>query len=119
MEILCERCRERGARIFSTRVNGRPEETTQRNLCFACHDIEHPGERKDMEKRRCRYCGWKDENGFCQPCMREFRRFLRSRGLDFPASQWTPEQFAQAGAIFMELEQHMKRWGAERRRKES
>ena len=134
MEIICDQCRQREARVFSTHIGllnldeigeipldlqGRSRETTQRNLCFACYDIEHPGKRKAMENRRCQYCGWKAGNDFCQPCMREMQRFLRRGGLDLPVSQWTPEQIAQSVPIFMELEPHMKKWGAERRRRES
>jgi uncharacterized repeat protein (TIGR04138 family) len=119
--MLCERCQERDATVFTTHctVSDREEEstTTQRNLCEPCFEIENPegwGKMQAELESGCRYCGRKEGATTCSSCLQEFRRFMDQKGYSFSREKkkMTADALSRMQAMVADIEQHMKAWVA-------
>lgn len=93
----------------------RSEVEKTRSLCPQCAEAEYTPEMRARIEAGCRYCGQKGVGSVCPRCLREYRRFLASKGITFPLTQsQTQEEIAATGMAFLELEAHMTRWVKER-----
>ena len=119
--MLCERCHEQEATIFSTfcHCSSDPDQestTTTRNLCAECHEIENPGAAARMAAQLeagCRFCAKKVGATICEPCAPEMLRYLQEKGITYSAKRNTTEELAQRMQVLQKMEAHMKRWVSE------
>jgi uncharacterized repeat protein (TIGR04138 family) len=133
--MLCERRQKRDATVFLT--TSIEEVVTPRNLCPECFEIDQPETARMTAEHEsaggwsicqagpsaqmlaeleagCRYCGKKCGATFCRRCLEEFQRVMELKGVDSNAGEWTAEQRTSMLKAMQEVEEHMKKWVAER-----
>jgi protein-arginine kinase activator protein McsA len=135
--MLCDMCQEREATIHSTHIVGGVQR--QRNLCNYCFEASKPAEACDLAtalQAGCRYCGGEPHGGggdpisgfrgarkmsfMCKACAEEYYGFLRQTWPGFGEASISDEQIAEIHAsdklaIFMDAEEHMKKWAANKK----
>jgi protein-arginine kinase activator protein McsA len=138
--MLCEICQEREATVHTTQIAGDVQKV--RNLCDTCFQAAEPAQARGLAEALqagCRYCGGEPYVGggshvpgssgvreisfMCRPCTEEYYRFLDQRVPGFVECARTATvtddlrarlRTSDLSAIFAEIEDHMKRWVAER-----
>ena len=141
--MLCDLCQKQEATVHTTHcTNVAGDVPKQSHLCDECFEASNPPEAHGLTaafEAGCRYCGSKaDSGGFdpvamlsgarrlsftCKPCAEEYYRFLDQKLPGFvhcaTTATVTDELIAKMrtcdmSAILTELEDHMKKWVAER-----
>jgi protein-arginine kinase activator protein McsA len=138
--MLCEICHEREATVHNTEIAGDVQKT--RDLCEQCFQATEPARAGDLAaalKAGCRYCGGEPYAGggsplpgptgvhgitfMCKPCSEEYYRVLDHKIPGFVecarTATVTDDLIAKMracdfSAILTEIEDHMKKWVAER-----
>jgi len=139
--MLCEMCKEREATVHDTVIAGDAQKS--RNLCDRCFQAVEPARASDLSAALqvgCRYCGSEPYAGggspfpgrsgahgisfMCKPCTEEYYRFLDQKLPGFVECARTATvtddliaklRASDISAIFTKIEDHMKKWVAERK----
>jgi len=131
--MLCDKCHEREANIFLTRItNGVMERT---NFCPACGEasgfLAGSGAEPWVADGKCHYCGadhaadifghiarmlGEPKSSLCDACGKEFLRFLFQEMQPALKPPTKKEELAALRAAYSKADGHMKQWAAENRR---
>ena len=133
--MLCEMCQQREATVHQTEIAGDVQKS--RDLCEQCFQAAEPRQASDLGaalKAGCRYCGGEPYAGvpgstsapgisfMCKPCSEEHYRFLDHKIPGFVecarTATVTDDLIAKMracdfSAVRTEVEDHMKKWGAQ------
>jgi len=134
--MLCEICHQREATCHLNTI--KDGAVTTRDLCDECFAASNPTQAHELTtamKTGCRYCGGEPFSGgydplalmggthrvsfMCEPCAKEHIRYLREKWPGFGDVGMTREQMSQVHAsdipaVFRDVEEHMKKWVADR-----
>ncbi|HEY5505049.1 MAG TPA: hypothetical protein VIK28_07815 [Sedimentisphaerales bacterium] len=135
-DMLCDICQKREATAHETHcTNIAGDIPKQSHLCDECLKASNPTQARELTtafEAGCRFCGGKPYIGgsaglsgihkmrfMCRPCAEEYHRFLGQKLPGFGSDTITTEQIAKIrtydmSAVLMEVDEHMKKWVAER-----
>lgn len=139
--MLCEKCNKQEAVLHFTENWAGASTSKETNLCADCARLFRGLEGISnldavLNGAPCRYCGGEPYSGggdpiaglsgvrkvsfMCKPCAEEYSRFVCEKLPGFGDAGITDEQVANIhkadkAAVFRKVEEHMKKWVAERR----
>ena len=131
--MKCEGCQKKEAVCHLTFILGKQQFT--KHFCDDCYTEQaSPAEQaflKEAPGKACEYCGSQPSFAgtdiielclgrqkprfFCRPCAQEFNRVLQQETAGLQAALAADFQRIELEGVKSRLEQHMKRWSAQKR----
>jgi uncharacterized repeat protein (TIGR04138 family) len=115
--MLCEHCKKREARVFSTSIfQGQSSTLSVCVRCFKTHYPEQFAQMQAIHEAGCSCCGKKCGASMCGSCVEEMRRMMEAKGVSEPPDESAmEEELRNYREGLMEVEEHMRRRSPERK----